>query len=99
MCLKPIITFWLTCWQQKVRTFTFIFEGDRWHYTEIKSLSRLLAIKNSKHVEFYDGQNQFKVPFMMYADFEALLELIQERVSGDPNEPYTSEVSRHIPSG
>ena len=119
-----------------------IFEGDRWHYTEIKSLSRLLASKNSKHahkryfctncvqgftqelnkdqhysycidnetvrvamprkgstVEFYDGQNQFKVPFMMYADFEVLLELIQERVSGDPNEPYTSEVSRHIPSG
>ena len=21
-------------------------------------------------IEFYDGQNQFKVPFMMYADFE-----------------------------
>ena len=50
-------------------------------------------------VEFYDGQNQFKVPFIMYADFEALLEPIQERVPGDPNEPYTSEVSQHIPSG
>ena len=47
-------------------------------------------------VEFYDGQNQF---IMMYADFEVLLEMIQERVPGDPNEPYTSEVSRHIPSG
>ena len=93
-----------------------ISEGDRWHYTVIKSLSRLLASKNSKHahkqyfcnnclqgftqessrdehqvycidnetvrvemprkgstVEFYDGQNQFRVPFMMYADFEAIL--------------------------
>ena len=38
-------------------------------------------------VQFYDGQNQFKVPFMMYADFEVLLEPIQERVPGDPNEP------------
>ena len=98
-----------------------ISEGDRWHYTVIKSLSRLLASKNSKHahkqyfcnnclqvfaqelsrdqhysycinnemvrvemprkgltVEFYDGQNQFKVSFMMYADFEVLLEPIQE---------------------
>ena len=36
---------------------------------------------------------------MMYADFEAILEPIQERVPGDPNKPYTSEVSRHIPSG
>ena len=26
-----------------------ISEGDRWHYTSIKSLSRLLASKNSKH--------------------------------------------------
>ena len=84
-----------------------------WHYTAIKSLSRLLSSKNSntKHeqhfcmnclqgfmqessrdhhqvycednesvrvempkqgstVEFKDGQNQFKVPFIMYADFE-----------------------------
>ena len=119
-----------------------ISEGDKWHYTAIESLSRLLPSKNYKHahkqyfcnnclqgftqelsrdehysycinnemvrvempskgstVEFYDGQNQFRVPFMMYADFEAILELIQEWVPDDPNEPYTSEVSRHIPSG
>ena len=44
-------------------------------------------------VEFYDGQNQFEVPFMMYTDFEA----IQEQVPGDPNEPlgkaYTKDVN------
>ena len=50
-------------------------------------------------VEFYDGQNQFKVPFVVYADFEAILEPIQERVPGDPNEPYTLKVSQHIPTG
>ena len=50
-------------------------------------------------VEFYDGQNQFKVPFMMYADFEAILEPIQERVPGDPNESCTTKVNQHIPSG
>ena len=50
-------------------------------------------------IEFYDGQNQFRVPFIMYADFEAIFEPIQERVPGDPNEPYTSKVNRHIPSG
>ena len=86
------------------------------HYVAIKSLSRLLSSKNSKHkgkeyfcmnclqgfqqeisrdkhrnycldnetvkvemhhnkpiVEFCDGQYQFKVPFIMYADFESLL--------------------------
>ena len=49
-------------------------------------------------VESYDGQNQFKVPFMMYVDFEVILEPIQSP-NPDPNQPYTSEVSRHIPSG
>ena len=93
-----------------------ISEGNKWHYSAIKSLSRLFSSSNSKHkgkqyfcnnwlqgftqelsrdghysycidnetvrvempgkgstVEFYDGQNQFKVPFMMYADFESIL--------------------------
>ena len=126
-----------------------ISEGDRWHYTAIKSLSRLLTSRNSKHkgkqyfctnylqgftlkssrdehygycvnnetvrveipkkgstIEFYSGQNQFKVPFMMNADFEAILNPIQGP-SPDPNEPYTEGVgkaytkgvNRHIPSG
>ena len=48
--------------------------------------------------EFYDGQNQFKVPFTMYADFEAILEPIQSPNPG-PNKPYTSEVNQHIPFG
>ena len=48
--------------------------------------------------EFYDGQNQFKVPFTMYVDFEAILEPIQEP-SPDPKESYTMKVNQHIPYG
>ena len=112
-----------------------------WHYTAIKSLSRLLSSKNSnakpkqhfcmnglqgfteelsrdqhqaycennksvrvempKHcstVEFKDGQNQFRVPFIMYADFESILEPMDHE-SSDPNQPYTNEVNQHMPSG
>ena len=118
-----------------------ISENDKWHYTAIKSLSRLLSSSNSKHkhkqyfcnnclqgftqessrdehqvysednetvraempqkgltVEFYDGQNQFKVPFTMYADVEAILEPIQGP-NPDPKGPYTKKVNQHIPSG
>ena len=114
-----------------------ISEDDRWHYAAIKSLSRLLASRNSKHhgkqyfctnclqgfklessrdehygycidnetvrvemlkkgsvVEFYNGQNQFKVPFMMYVGFEVILRPIQGSIP-DPSEPYTKEVNRH----
>ena len=49
-------------------------------------------------VEFYDGQNQFKVPFIMYLDSEVILEPIQGSIP-NPSEPYTSEVYQHIPSG
>ena len=121
-----------------------ISEKDRWQYTAIKSLSRLLTSRNTKHkckqyfcnncllgftlelsrdehysycidnetvrvempskgstVEFYDGQNQFKVPFMMYADFESILMPVQgpPPLAPDPNKPYINIVNRHIPSG
>ena len=49
-------------------------------------------------VEYSDGQFQFKVPFMMYADFESILELI----SGPGNNPRiltTRGINVHIPSG
>ena len=129
-----------------------ISEGGIWHYTTIKSLSRLLNSRNSKHhgkqhfcmnclqgftlewsrdehyaycndkemvrvempklgsvVEFCDGQNQFKVPFIMYADFESVLEPIQGPENDEPcglrahrPHPRTSSnrgVNNHIPSG
>ena len=49
-------------------------------------------------IEFYDGQNQFKVPFMMCADFESIVMPIQGP-NPDPSEAYTTKVNQHIPSG
>ena len=49
-------------------------------------------------VEFKDGQNQFRVPFIMYADFESILKPI-ESTTPDPNQPYTNRVNEHTPSG
>ena len=49
-------------------------------------------------VQYSDGQFQFKVPFIMYADFESILELIQ----GPGNNLMISsmrEVNNHLPSG
>ena len=48
--------------------------------------------------EFCDGQNQFKVPFMMYADFESILKPIQGP-NPEPTGSYTSQVTKHSPSG
>ena len=126
---------------QREINLMLISEGDKWHYTAIKSLSRLLCSSNSKHkrkqyfctnclqgftqelsrdehysycidnetvrvempnkgliVEFYDGQNQFKAPFMIYANFEPILMPIH-CPNYDPNKPHTTKVNQRIPSG
>ena len=117
-----------------------IADGNCRHYMVIKSLSRLLGSRNSKHahkqhfclnclqgfhsegsrdkhyeyckdnevvkiempepgsfMEFHDGQYQAKVPFTMYIDFEAILRPVHGS-SSNPNERYTKEINRHIPS-
>ena len=53
---------------------------------------------NKPIVQYSDGQFQFKVPFIMYADFESILEPIQ----GAGNVPMISStrgVNNHVPSG
>ena len=49
-------------------------------------------------VKYLDGQFQFKVPFIMYADFESILKPIQ----GPENNPRissTRSINNHVPSG
>ena len=70
-------------------------------YCEDNESVRVEMPKQGSTVEFKDGQNQFRVPFIMYADFESILELMGpvEPGSPNPNQPYTNEVNQHMPSG
>ena len=67
-------------------------------YSFAKMALRIEMPEEGSFVEFHDGQNQFKVPFAMYADFEAILKPI-EGLSPNPKESYTKEINQHIPSG
>ena len=49
-------------------------------------------------VQYSDGQFQFKVPFIMYADFKSILELIQG-LGNDPVISSSRGVNNHVPSG
>ena len=60
---------------------------------------RIEMPKPGSFVEFHDGQNQFKVPFAMYADFEAIFKPKEDSMESDPDAPYTKEINQHIPSG
>ena len=117
-----------------------ISEGDKQHYTAVKSLGRLLRSSNSKHkvkqhfcmnclqgfnsgktgdehyaycsdnetvrvempketiLKFSDGQGQLKAPFVIYADFESILEPMSTS-SNDPVIPHINHINKHTPSG
>ena len=78
-------------------------------YCENNEFVRVEMPKQGSAVEFKDGQNQFKVPFIMYADFESILEPMGPVDPGlprpegpheqNPNQPYTNEVNQHTQSG
>ena len=70
-------------------------------YCEDNESVRVEMPKQGSTVEFKDGQNQFKVPFITYADFESILEPMGpvELGSPNPNQPYTNEVNQYMPSG
>ena len=64
--------------------------------------------EKEKWLKFHDGQYQFKVPFMLYADFESILKPVDEwyrdkmnRMKAGKNgkAPYTDKINTHVPSG
>ena len=67
-------------------------------YCEDNESVRVEMPKQGSTIEFKDGQNQFRVPYTMYADFELILEPMDPVELGSPNQPYTNEVNHHTPS-
>ena len=68
-------------------------------YCEDNESVRVEMPKQGSTIEFKDGQNQFRVPFIMYADFESILEPMDPVELGSPSQPFTNEVNQHTPSG
>ena len=129
-----------------------VVEGEKGHFTAIKSISRLLSglngkssrahhycmnclngfrtvsardkhyeycstnghvkvkmpTENEKWLKFHDGQYQFKVPFMMHADFESILRPVDEvykekmnimKAKRKDKSSYAEKLNKHIPLG
>ena len=67
-----------------------------------------MPTEKEKWLKFHDGQYQFKVPFMLYADFESILKPVDERYRDRMNTmkterkgkaSYTEKINTHVPSG
>ena len=67
-------------------------------YCQDNETVRVEMPRKGSKIEFCDGQNQFKVPFIMYADFESILEPI-ESPNPDPNQPYSQNINQHVSTG
>ena len=57
-----------------------------------------MPTKSQSILKFSDGQGQLKAPFVIYADFESILEPIQG-CSGDPTILHMDQLNKHTPSG
>ena len=53
-----------------------------------------------KWLKFHDGQCQFKVPFMMYVDFDERYrdKVNRMKVMRKDKAPYTEKINTHVPS-
>ena len=67
-------------------------------YCENNKFARVEMPKQGSTVEFKDGQNQFKVPFIMYTDFESILELMGPKVQSTPQAEDPGSLSNPIES-
>ena len=57
-----------------------------------------MPTKSKSILKFTDGQGQLKAPFIIYADFESILEPF-DICSNDPSISYTNHISKHTLSG
>ena len=54
--------------------------------------------KDNNIIKYNDGEKSMKVPFIIYADLECLLEKMSTCIN-NPNESSTTKINKHTPSG
>ena len=57
-----------------------------------------MPTKNNNTIKYNHGEKSMKLPFVIYADLECLLEKISTCIN-NPNESSTTKINKHVPSG
>ena len=57
-----------------------------------------MPIKNNNIIKYNHGEKSMKLPFVIYADLECLLEKMKTCIN-NPNESSTTKINKHTPSG
>ena len=57
-----------------------------------------MSTKSNNTIKYNHGEKSMKLPFVIYADLECLLEKMNTCIN-NPNESSTTEINKHTPSG
>ena len=57
-----------------------------------------MPTKDNNIIKYNQGEMSIKLPFVIYADLECLLEKMSSCIN-NPNESSTTEINKHMPSG
>ena len=57
-----------------------------------------MPTKNNSIIKYNQGEKSIKLPFVVYADLECLLEKMS-KCQNNHNESSTTEINKHVPSG
>ena len=57
-----------------------------------------MPTKDNNIIKYNQGEKSIKLPFVVYADLECLLEKMST-CKNNPNESSTTEINKHVPSG
>ena len=57
-----------------------------------------MPTKDNNIIKYNQGEKSIKLPFVIYADLECLLEKVS-KCQNNPNESSTNEINKHTPSG
>ena len=57
-----------------------------------------MPTKNNNIIKYNHGEKSMKLPFVIYADLECLLEKMSTCIY-NPKESSTTEINKHVPSG
>ena len=66
---------------------------ENYHYCHVE-----MPTKDNNTIKYNQGEKSIKLPFVVYADLECLLEKIST-CQNNPNESSTTEINKHTPSG
>ena len=57
-----------------------------------------MPTKNNNIIKYNHGEKSMKLPFVIYADLECLLEKMSTCIN-NPNESFTTKINKHVSSG